>query len=168
MTAIITETDRLIIRELATSDADFIVELVNDPLFMTNIADKQIHSRADAERFIREGPWTNQSKPGYGQFAVVLKGTAEPVGICGLLFRETLSLTDIGFAMLPRYRGRGIAFEAADAVLQYGKSTLSIDRIVGLTSEDNVASIRVLQKLGMRFESRASISDDGSAVLVYS
>ncbi len=164
----IAKTTRLRIRELAIEDAEFVLALVNEPSFVSNIGDKGLRSLADAKRFILEGPWTYQQKPGYGQFAVELEENGDPIGVCGLLFRESLNLTDIGFAVLPQYWRRGFAFEAAEAVLRYGQSTLGLKKIVGLTSENNLASIRLLEKLGMKFEKTVKMSDDDPGTVVYS
>lgn len=164
----ITETPRLIIRKLNTNDAAFILTLTNEPSFIANIGDKGIRDLAAAERFIRVGVWTNQPRPGYGQFGVALKQSGELIGICGLLFRQNLGLTDIGYALLPSYWGQGYAFEAAEAVLAYGRSTLGLTQIVGLTSKDNIASIRLLQKLGMVFERTVTLSAANPETALYS
>jgi len=162
------ETIRLTLREITLGDAEFILRLVNDPSFMSNIGDKGLRNTDDAKKFIRSGPWKCQEKPGYGQFVVELRESGEPTGVCGLLHRETLDVTDVGFAFLPQYRGHGFAFEAADAVMKYGYSTLGVDRIVALTSEDNVASIKVLKKLGMEFERTVKMSIDDPGTVLYS
>jgi RimJ/RimL family protein N-acetyltransferase len=164
----IVETPRLRLRQFTLDDAEFVLELVNEPSFVSNIADKGLRTPDDARRFILEGSWTCQEKPGYGQFVVELKEGGEPVGICGLLYRDSLDLTDIGFALLPDYWGQGYAFEAASTVLEYGRSTLGIEKIVGLTSEDNLASIKVLRKLGMEFERTVKMSDDDPGTVLYS
>ncbi len=157
----ITETSRLKIRELTSEDAAFILALTNEPATIENIGDKGLRSVADAQRFISSGPWTAQQKPGYGQFAIELKHSGELIGVCGILYRIKLDLTDIGFALMPQYWRQGFAFEAASAVMDYGHNTLGISNIVGLTSKTNVASINLLKKLGMRFETMISMSDDG-------
>lgn len=164
----ITETDRLRIRELTLDDAEFVLALVNDPSFIANIGDKELRSLEDAERFLREGPWTNQEKPGHGQFVVELKATNASVGICGLLFREAVGFSDIGFAFLPEHRGKGFAFEAAEAVLRYGRSTLGLTKIGALTSPSNHASIRLLERLGMTLEAVTETSDHDPGTAVYS
>jgi RimJ/RimL family protein N-acetyltransferase len=147
---VITETARLRIRRLADSDAAFVVELVNDPDFIANIADKGIHTLDDAVDFIRDGAWTNQPQPGHGQFAVDLKATGETAGICGLLYREVYGASDVGFAFLPRFRRRGLALEAARALMAYGHAVLGMHRILGITADANRASQGLLVKLGMR------------------
>ena len=164
----ITETPRLKIREITVDDAAFVLELTNDPIVIANIGDKGLRSLADAERFIMEGPWTFQQEPGYGQFVVELKEECIPLGVCGILFREHLKLTDVGFAFLPQYRRLGYAFEAADAVMRYGHSVLCVANIVGLTSQSNPASIKLLEKLGLRFQKTIRMSDDDPGTSVYS
>jgi RimJ/RimL family protein N-acetyltransferase len=164
----IVETPRLRIRELTIDDAEFVFRLVNEPSFLANIGDKGVRNLEDAKQFILKSPWTCQEKHGHGQFLVELKEGGDPVGVCGLLYREALDVTDVGFAILPQYWRRGIAYEAASAVLEYGHSTLGIDTIVGLTSEDNLASIGVLEKLGMNFEKIVKMADDDPGTVLYS
>ena len=164
----IVETPRLRLRELAVEDADFVFRLVNEPSFLSNIGDKGVRNLDDARQFILEGSWTRQERRGYGQFLVELKERGVPIGICGLLYRESLDVTDVGFALLPEYWKRGFAYEAADAMVQYGHSTLGIDKIVGLTSEENLASISLLEKLGMNFERIVKMSADDPGTVLYS
>jgi RimJ/RimL family protein N-acetyltransferase len=164
----IVETKRLILREITVEDAEFILRLVNEPSFVSNIGDKGLKNLNDAERFTLEGYWTNQERSGYGMFLVELKGKGVPIGVCGLLFRKVLDVTDIGFAFLPEYWNRGFAFEAAEVVMQYGDLTLVVSNIVGLTSEDNLGSIKLLKKLGMDFEKTVRMSDDDPGTVLYS
>ncbi len=163
----IVETSRLVIRELTADDAEFILRLTNEPSFVANIGDKGIRDLDDARRFLREGAWTNQPLPGYGQFLVELKEDGAAAGICGLLYRENLDLTDVGFAFLPAYWGRGLALEAARAVMEYGTSKLGVSAIVGLTTKENAPSIRVLEKLGLRFQKMVKMSPDDPGTALY-
>jgi RimJ/RimL family protein N-acetyltransferase len=164
----IVETKRLILREINIKDADFVLRLVNEPSFVSNIGDKGLKNLNDAERFILEGYWTNQERPGYGMFLVELKGGGDPIGSCGLLYRKVLDVTDIGFAFLPEFWNRGFAYEAAEAMMKYGLSTLGVKKIVGLTSEDNLGSINLLKKLGMDFKKTVKMSADDSGTVFYS
>ena len=163
----IVETKRLLLREINVNDAEFILRLVNEPSFVSNIGDKDLKNLHDTQRFIREGYWTNQEHPGYGMFLVELKKERVPIGGCGLLYRSNLDVTDIGFTFLPEYWGRGFAYEAAEATLKYGQSTLGIKKIVGLTSEDNLGSINLLKKLGMDFDRTIKMSDDDPGTVLY-
>jgi len=168
MAAMIVETPRLELRELTVDDAEFILGLVNEPSFLANIGDKGVRNLDDARQFILDGPWRRNQKPGYGQFMVELKPDGIPIGVCGLLYREKLDVTDVGCAFLPAYWRQGIAHEAASAVMEYGRSTLGVEKIVGLTSKDNLASIGLLEKFGMTFERIVKMSDDDPGTALYS
>jgi len=163
----IVETPRLRIRELTVDDAEFIFGLVNEPSFLENIGDKGVRNLEDARQFILEGPWASHRERGYGQFLVELKD-GDPIGVCGVLYREALDVSDIGCAFLPKYWRQGYAHESAVAIMEYGRSTLGIEKIVGLTSEENLASIKALQKLGMSFERMVKMSDDDPGTALYS
>lgn len=152
------DTPRLRLRELTADDAAFVLRLVNEPAFVANIGEKNLHTLDDARRFIATGPWRCPGRPGYGQLAVEWRALGDTVGICGLLYRETLDVTDVGFAFLSEYRGRGFATEAAEAVLRHGYETLGLREIVGLTTRENVASVRVLEKLGMRYSRTVALA----------
>ena len=149
----ILETQRLIIRHLAQDDAEFILELLNEPAFIRNIADRGVRTIADAEAYIQDGPVASYEKNGFGLFAVELKDTGVPIGMCGLIRRDVLPDVDIGYALLERYWNKGYAYEAASAVLDYGYQVIGLKRIVAITALDNDASARVLQKIGLRFDS---------------
>ena len=164
----IAKTERLSLREIKVGDEQFILRLVNEPSFVSNIGDNGLRNLHDARRFILEGYWTNQERQGYGMFLVELRTQRVPIGGCGLLYRNNLDVTDIGFAFLPEYWGRGFAYEAAEAILKYGHSTLGIKKIVGLTSEDNLGSINLLKKLGMNFEKTVKMSKDDPGTVLYS
>jgi RimJ/RimL family protein N-acetyltransferase len=96
-----------------------------------------------------------------------LKESGVPIGICGLLKRDGLEDVDIGFAFLPKFWARGYAYESAAAVMEYGKTILGLNRIVAITSPDNYASGRLLEKLGLRFERIIHLSNDASEVRLF-
>ena len=74
---------------------------------------------------------------------------------------------DIGFAFLPRFWAKGYAYESASAVMAYGKDVLGLKRIVAITSPNNHASAKLLEKLGLRFEQMIRLSEDASEVWLY-
>jgi RimJ/RimL family protein N-acetyltransferase len=151
-------TQRLTLRRLSQGDAEFIVELLNDPAFLRFVGDKAVRNADDARRYILDGPVASYEQNGFGLWLVELKETRLAVGICGLLKRESLPDVDIGFAFLPAHRSQGYAFEAASAVLSYGGTEFGLKRIVAITDPDNAGSIRVLEKMGMRFERMITMS----------
>jgi ribosomal-protein-alanine N-acetyltransferase len=146
------ETQRLLLRHLREDDAAFIFELVNDPLWLRFIGDKDVKSVAAARGYIARGPMAMYARLGFGLYLVALKSSGEALGICGLIKRDTLENVDLGFAFLPRHRSRGYAREAGAATLDYGRRVLGLGRIVAIASPDNAASIRVLERLDMRFQ----------------
>lgn len=152
------ETDRLIIRRLTVEDAAFIFELVNDPSWLRYIGDRGVRTLEDARNYILKGPVEMYGRLGFGLYLTELKGKGAPIGMCGLLKRDSLKDVDIGFAFLPGFRGQGYAYEAASAVLAYGKHTLGLERIVAIVSPGNDSSIKLLGKLGFQFEQMLTLS----------
>ncbi len=164
----ILRTERLRLRELTLEDAEFIHELVNDADWLRYIGDKGVSTLDDARRYLREGPLASYARNGFGLWCVELLATSEALGICGLLRRDTLPDVDVGFAFLARHRGRGYAREAARATLEHGFDSLRIARIVAITSPDNFASQRVLESVGMRFETAVRLPPGEEDLSLYS
>jgi [ribosomal protein S5]-alanine N-acetyltransferase len=148
----ILETERLALRELAPGDEPFILELLNEPGFLNNIGDRGVRTLDDARGYIVNSAVASYEKNGYGLYRVALKGSDEPVGICGLVRREGLDGPDVGFAFLERFWGRGYARESAARIVEDARDRLGIGRLLAITALENRGSIRVLEKLGFRFE----------------
>jgi len=161
------ETERLVLRRLTTDDAAFILELLNDPAFLRYIGDKGVRTDADACRYIATGPMASYERHGFGLYRVELKDGGEPIGMCGLLKRDYLPDVDIGFALLPAYRSKGYTLEAASAVLAHARDTLGLERVLAITSPDNVASIGLLERLGFRFDRMARPAENEPEVKVF-
>jgi RimJ/RimL family protein N-acetyltransferase len=153
------ETERLALRRLSPDDAEFILELLNQPSFIRNIGDRGVRTNEDAVRYIQNGPVASYERFGFGLYLVELKDSAVPIGICGLLKRETLQDVDVGFAFLPKFWSRGYAVESASAVLKHGRNVLGIGRIVAITAPENQGSIKVLEKIGLKFERLTRLSE---------
>jgi len=156
----ILETERLILRQLRLDDAEFIFELLNDPSFIQNIGDRNIRTVDNARSYIVNGPVASYAKHGFGLYLVVLKETAESIGMCGLIKRDGLEDVDIGYALLPSYWSKGYAVEAAQATKAYAKDVIGLKRIVAIVDPANAGSIRVLEKIGLRFEKWVRLSED--------
>jgi [ribosomal protein S5]-alanine N-acetyltransferase len=160
-------TQRLAIRPFTLADAPFIVELVNDPDWLRFIGDKNIHTLADAENYLTQGPMAMLQAKGFALCAVDEIANGHTVGMCGLIKRDTLADVDIGFAFLPAGRGQGYATEAAQATLHHGFAVLRLPRIVAIANPANQASQRVLEKAGMVFESEIHLAADQAALMLY-
>src|SRR5215510_817891 len=139
-------TKRLLLRELAVDDDEFILRLLNEPSFLHFIGDKGVRDLEGARQYILTGPVASYERNGFGLYLVALRETKLPIGICGLIKREELDDVDIGFAFLPEFWNKGFAFEAAAAALAHGREALKLDRVVAITNVDNHASARVLAK----------------------
>lgn len=146
------ETARLRLRHLGDADADFILELLNEPDFLRFIGDRGVRSTEDAREYIRTGPGASYQTHGFGLYLVEARESAERVGICGLLKRDALEDVDVGYAILQRHWRRGYALESAAAVLEHARDALGIERVVAVTVPGNAGSVRVLERLGMRYE----------------
>ncbi|MDX6694375.1 MAG: hypothetical protein QOF02_1978 [Blastocatellia bacterium] len=114
----------------------------------------------DARDYILKGPIEMYRQKGFGLYLTEVKEGGIPIGICGLIKRDSLEDVDIGFAFLPGYRGKGYAYEAAAATMEYGKNVLGLNRIVAITSPDNHSSARLLEKLGFQFEKMVRLTTD--------
>ena len=145
-------TERLVLRRLAPSDAPFVRALVNDPDWLRYIGDKGVRTDDDARGYLERGPIATYARHGFGLYLVARRCDMAPVGICGLIKRDSLPDVDIGFAFLPAYRGAGYAVEAAAAAIDEGRTRYGLTRVVAIASPDNARSIRLLEKLGMTSE----------------
>ena len=165
---IVLETERLILRHLdPDTDVEFILRLVSEPPFIRYIGDKGVRTLADARRYIIDGPLKSYEINGYGLYKVELKSEGTAIGMCGLVKRDTLPEADIGFAFLQSYWKRGYAYESAAAVMTYARENLGMDRILAITTPDNVASGTLLNKIGLRFDRLINLAPDAPEVKLF-
>lgn len=150
----IIETSRLSLCKLDLQDSPFIYELTNSPGWLEFIGDRGIRNEQDARQYIESGPRKSYTEHGFGLWRVDLKQEKTSIGICGILKRETLDHPDLGFAFLPSHQKKGFALEAAGATLEYAKKQLSISPVLAITVPSNVSSIRLLDRLGLKFDKR--------------
>lgn len=159
-------TERLTLRAFTADDAAFIVELLNDPDWLRFIGDRHVRTHDDARAYLRKGD-AAQAKHGFSLGAVQRTSDGALIGMCGLIRREGLDDVDLGYAFLPAHRGQGYAREAAAAWLACGFERFGLKRIVAITTVDNVASGKVLEAIGMRFERRLRIAGHDDDSLLY-
>ena len=145
------ETERTRLRWLIPADAPFIQELVNQPSWLQNIGERNVHDLAGAEAYIANGPVASYAKHGFGLWCVERKEDGGPIGLCGLLQRDYLDAPDIGYAFLERFQGQGYASEVTAATMRLAREELGSRRIYASVVPSNGASIRVLEKLGMTY-----------------
>ena len=153
------ETARLYLRELTVDDAGFVVAQLNDPDFIRNVADRGVRTAEAARTYLIDGPLASYRRHGFGLWLVEMKDSRAPIGICGLIRRDSLPDVDLGYAFLPPFRRQGFALEAAAATMDFGR-TLGLTRVVAIVSSDNADSIKLLGKLGFRYERQMRLADD--------
>ena len=146
---IITETNRLTLREFKFEDAENLYNLNSDQEVIKYTGDKAFQSILEAKIFIQN--YDAYSKYGYGRWAVELKTTKQFIGWCGLKYIPSLNETDIGFRLIKDFWEKGYATEAAKASLEFAFNVLKMEAIVGIAMKENIASIKVLEKIGMVF-----------------
>ncbi len=163
----VVETERLILKEFNLTDAPFILELVNDPSWLQYIGDRDVHTMAEARLYLQTGPLDSYQRFGFGLYLTWLKKEETPIGMCGFVKRPSLPDVDIGYALLPQFTGQGFAFEAAIAVMNYGKTTLGLKRLAAVTAPDNTRSIKLLEKLGFHFEKMVRLAPEAQKIRMY-
>ena len=146
----ILETERLALDEFTLGDAPYILEALTDPSFTENIGDRGLTALEDARAYLEGGPLPAYRDPGHHMWRVTEKATGEVVGMCGLIKRDGLDDVDVGYALLPRFWGKGYAQEAAAACVNWGLKVKGYSRIVAIIKPGNAASAKVLGKLGMQ------------------
>ncbi|AKF86331.1 hypothetical protein MFUL124B02_24905 [Myxococcus fulvus 124B02] len=148
----VVETERLVLRRVTHEDAAFILGMLNEPAWLRFIGDRGVRTLEGAHDYITNVPLTQYAQLGYGLYLVEGRQDGVPMGLCGLLKRDSLEHPDIGFAFKPAYWSQGYAREAAEAVLRHAREDHGIARVAAIVSKDNVSSIKLLEKMGLRFE----------------
>ncbi|MCE9686917.1 GNAT family N-acetyltransferase [Shewanella sp. AS16] len=160
MGKIITQTPRLIIREFEIADTQAVFAFNSDPSVTRYTGDAGMVKTPEDAANVIENIWLAEyAKYGYGRWALVLKETEEVIGFCGFKYETRIMATDIGYRLLPRHWGRGYATEAMRACLQYARTHMALDQVVGDAVVENTASINVLLKLGLEYQ--AQYQEDG-------
>ncbi len=164
---LVLETERLNLRWLHDSDAEFILDLLNQPSWLKFIGDRGVHNLDDARAYIHNGPLAMIEQRGFGLYLVETKSELAPIGLCGLLKRDTLDDVDIGFALHPDSWGQGYAREAAQACVDYARDQISLDRLVAITLPTNQSSIKLLRALGLQYEKDVTLGDSDEQLQLF-
>lgn len=161
------ETQRLNLIPTGQDDVEFILELLNTPKWLEYIGDRNVHSIADVSDYINKKITPQFERLGYGNYTVVRKSDNAKIGSCGLYDREGLEGVDIGFGFLPNYEGNGYALESAVKLKELAMSEFNIDSIAAITTENNIASQKLITKLGLEFVKFTSLADDKEELMLY-
>nr|WP_294860712.1 GNAT family N-acetyltransferase [uncultured Fluviicola sp.] len=159
----ILETSRLYLREMTPEDAEVAYLLNLDPEVLRYTGDDPFESVAEAKAFLEN--YASYRTYGFGRWGMILKETGEYLGWCGLKYTPELDEFDIGYRLMKKFWGKGYATEAAEACLELGFNQFELKTIVGRALPVNVASIRVLEKIGLSYlENRFT---DGTEEVIY-
>jgi RimJ/RimL family protein N-acetyltransferase len=161
------ETERLLLREFTLDDTAFIIELLNSPGWIKYIGDRNVKTEKQALAYLHNGPLKSYGQHGFGLSMVEKSDDHTPIGMCGIIKRDTLDNPDIGFAFLPAYNGKGYALEMAKATLAYAKQKLRLPVISAITQADNSRSIRLLEKIGLKFSQTIIFPGSEEELLLY-
>ena len=160
-------TQRLRIRPVTKDDAPFILKLMNSPKWVKFIGDRNVRTIEDAENYIAEKALSQLEKYGYGNNIVVRQSDDKSLGTCGIYHREDREDTDIGFAFLPQFEGKGYAFEAANKLMYMAQQHYGLTELSGYTLEDNLASRKLLERLGFHLKGVGKLPNSDAELLHY-
>ena len=149
-------TNRLTLRPIAIVDAEFMLEIVNSPGWLKFIGDRNVHDIIDAEAYIQR----ILDNPLYFYHVIEMNDTTDPVGVISFLKRDSQKYYDIGFAMLPNFERRGIAFEACTAYMHAIQADQAFENLIAICLPNNEPSIALLEKLGFTFQKEFEQGDE--------
>jgi len=148
------ETNRLILREIEENDLQGIFELDSDPEVHRYLGKKPIKTMQESRAiiaYIRK----QYEEHGIGRWAIIDKRTNEFIGWAGLKYetqvRKDLPYYDLGYRLKRKFWGKGIATETALETLNHGFHTMNLEKIYAGAHVENIASNKVLQKVGLKF-----------------
>lgn len=163
----ILETERLILQLVNIEDAEFILELYNSPNFVKFIGDRNLRTVKDAENYIKEKFLPHVDKYGFGSFVILRKSDRKKIGNVGIYMRDGLNAPDIGFSFLPEFEGKGYGFEASKKLMEVAFSEFDLKKISAITTKENIASQKLIEKLGLKYKSIVQLPDDPEDLMYY-
>ena len=144
------ETERLSVRPFVEQDFDALVSLREDwevRKYLGGVRNTVEFTRQRLDYYLH-----HQARYGYSMSVVSLKDSPAMIGWGGLQHFNQGEEVEVGYAFAQAYWGRGLATELASAWLRFGFTHLGLDRIIAVADEANLASRRVMEKIGMRHE----------------
>ena len=155
---IIFETPRLLLGQFTEDDAALILDLNSDPEIVKYVHEPVLTSEEEAKKIIVD-IILPQYKNNLGRWATFTKSNNEFIGWCGLKYRMEVNEIDVGYRFKKSAWGKGFATEAAKHTLNHGLYNLNLPLITGRAHIENIASIKVLEKIGMQFISEEIVDD---------
>ncbi len=161
------ETERLIMKLTDLDDAEFFLELYNLPSFIKHIGDRNLRTKEDAENYISNRFLPQIEKLGFGNYVVIHKELNKKIGAVGVFVREGIEVPDIGFSFLPDFEGKGFAYESALKLMEISLTHFGLKKISAMTSDENVSSQKLIERLGLKFQKYVIFPDDNEELRYY-
>jgi len=162
------ETERLLLRQVdPAEDAAFFAVLLNTPGFLKYVGDRNVRTKEEAFDYLNSRVALRSGHPAAGAYTVILKENNLSIGNCGLFVRPNIEFPDIGFSFLPEFEGKGYAYESCIVLLDHAIKTHHLSRVMGITVSYNERSIRLLEKLGLKFERTFFMEGDPEELCLY-
>lgn len=165
--AIYIETNRLRSGAFSLEDAEFMLQLLNSEGWLKYIGERNVKTHEQAETYLINGPLRKNENTFPSLSRVVLKSENKPIGLVSLIKRDDLENIDIGFAFLPEYMGRGYAFEMVSEIMQFAFREYKMEKIIAIVLPENLQSIRLLEKLGMKLETEYLKKETDEVLHIY-
>ncbi|WP_438464361.1 GNAT family N-acetyltransferase [Marinomonas sp. PE14-40] len=163
---ILIDTPRLQMREFTLADKEAVLDFAScEKVTRYTGYAGMVKSLDDAAMVIRDIWMVEYQRYGYGRYALIHKEDQKVIGFCGVKFDKGLNAPDIGYRLLPQYWGQGLATEAVTSALKYAREVLDLDKIIAVAVDENVASNKILHKLG--FNKIDSYIDEGFRLYRY-
>ena len=152
------DTGRLLLRRFQADDLEAFYQLCSRPEIIRYAQAAPIASREAAREFMQAAPFYDYATYGYGRLACVWKPTGAVIGFSGVKYVPEIAENELGYRFLEEYWGQGLATEAGRASIEFARSVLRLKRLVAMVHPANVASARVVTKLGFSLEKRLHYS----------
>jgi RimJ/RimL family protein N-acetyltransferase len=165
---LVVQTERISLSKFSDEDAPFIIQLLNSKGWLDFIGNRNVKTQEDALNYLNKSIYSGYNDNGFGLWKVTLNDGGVPIGMCGLLKRADLPASDIGFAFLPEYIGKGFGQEASRAVLQIAAERFKLDEVLAITDPANTKSIGLLIKSGFGFSKSVSMHEGKETLLLFS
>ena len=161
------DTERLVLRPTSEEDAELVYDLMNSPKFIQYVGDRKISSLEAAKVFIKTKMLPQLKELGYSSYTIIRKSDSAKMGTCGLYNRAGVDGIDIGFGLLPPYEGKGYAYESANRLKMAAFAEFDIPQLKAITNKDNLASQKLLEKLGLEKIGTTQLQNEGAMLLLY-
>jgi [ribosomal protein S5]-alanine N-acetyltransferase len=152
------DTGRLILRRFTLDDLPAFYQLASRPQIIRYAQSTPVASLEDARELMYAAPFHDYATYGYGRFACVWKETGDVIGFSGVKFVPEISDTELGYRFFPEFWGKGLATEAGRASIEFASAELGLKRLVAMVHPENLASARVVVKLGFSIERKLPYS----------